>query len=146
MSRKIIELSLIGGTTLTILQVHKPKGRVRGLLNRLDKKVARELDNGFRPSEKIVAQAWSVIGQWTADTGWDDGKKHPVTLINFCADMIDRSPVNYPAGITDVMAEIVDYYTRAGKDPAASYWAADQAADKWEQLVSGTGQEGINGV
>lgn len=135
--RKLRELALIGGIPGMVCQFQTvKKGRFKNRLDRLLAVTVEALNKMSRPSLLDLANADADFDRFLQATGWKTDGRHVVTLISFAADMLDRTDSDMPAELGEILADLLDYFTRVKKDPPPCYWAGARAAEKWEQVVT----------
>lgn len=133
-TKKMMELA-------TVISIPKfttgdvPNGRLKGLYGKLEKVISNELERLPKMSTLNRIRVDALLEEFFKATGWQGREKHISTLASFCLEMLERSEFEYNPKITEVLVDIIDYFDRAGKAPAATFWAGGVAARKWAEIM-----------
>lgn len=136
-NKKMMELC----TVISIPQFTKCKvsnGRLKGLYDKLENVITKELEALPKMTTLNRIRVDALLEEFFKSTGWQGKPRHIATLASFCLEMLENSEFKYNQRITDVLNDIVDYFDRAGKAPAITYWAGGVAARKWSDIMEVT--------
>lgn len=133
--KNIAELAMVNAIPLTATN-NIPRGRVRGLLDRLQKISMRQLYALPDVSKSEYEQIIDRVAKW-GELTWGKKEVHAVTMCSFALGMIENSEFKYPARLVDTLVDIVDFYDRKGKAMGICMLSGGLAADKWKMVMEG---------
>ena len=111
-----------------------PPSRLKGLFERLQKHVDKDLRRRPRITEDELAVLRVKLDEFSQATGWNRNPKHIGTLLSFCLEIIERSEFKFNQGITEVINQIIAHL-EDGKDfHYPSCWGGEVAYNKWEDI------------
>jgi len=132
---KLAELSLV--QSLPKMMVSEVKGRVKGKLQTISKKIEKYWRKQRQATDAEIDNTLDSIERFQAATGWQRGKgKDIATLILFGQAILEDAEFEVPVGIIEALTDLILHF-ESHPDPKqrpkpACYWAADLAAEKWQ--------------
>ena len=134
--KRIADLALVRAVPDMILGMNSvPNGRMRGLLERLQRAVDKELARGPALADgqiKAIGEKMFAFGQVT---GWERKEKNMLTIINMLLALHEKERL--PDRISQILCNIHDHLERGGHAPAATYWSGARAAELWMEVRNG---------
>ena len=132
--RKIAELSLI--YMVPEFCNAKENSRLAGLQRKLQTVVLPNLTLLGNFTDTELHEITNKIALWGKETGWMDNKKHVATLVSFCLDMLENSPVQYDKKIEQTLIDLADHLENGKELYPLSCVSGQLAAEKWEKLYA----------
>jgi len=133
--RHFAELALLSAIYLINKDSLKNKDE-RSLYRDLDRTVKHNLGYLFNASKNDVQAAVDLVFEFGKQTGWLEQKKHPGTILSFCAAMIEQSPCTFSDSIMEALNKIVAYLEERNDLKPLCCWAGSLAAEQWEKLFN----------
>jgi len=138
---KLAELSLV--QSLPKMMVSEVKGRVKGKLQTISKKIEKYWRKQRQATDAEIDNTLKSIERFQEATGWQRGKgKDIATLILFGQAVLEDAEFEVPAGIieslTDLILHFENHPDHRQRPKPACYWAADLAATKWQKVKEDT--------
>ena len=132
---KIVELALIRGIPDMIIGTIN-EGRLKKLYKKLIKEIDIQLKTLTKPTGMDIYIIGNKLEKFGIDTGWNGKKKHVVTIISFCLDMIERSDSVFTKKTVFILNDLFDYFERINEFKYPSLWGGRCAAEKWVKIIS----------
>lgn len=132
--QKKAELTLI--YAVPILSHAEENSRLAGLQRKLQKAVIPLMRNMVGFNDYNLEIMIQNILRWGTETGWLNSNRHTSALISFCADMIEKSPFDYPDKILNILTDIADHLEQDKELETVNCMDGAIAAEKWEQLYT----------
>ena len=132
LKRKKAELTLLYAVP-QISDAH-PNSRLAGLQRKLQETIKPYLAQLDRFTDQDLHEINQGIFEWGKDTGWLDQKKCTGTLVSFCLDMLENSPIEYPYKIHQVLNQLAEHLENGKALYPLSCSAGQIATEKWRKI------------
>lgn len=132
LKRKKAELTLM--YCIPILSDADANSRLSGLLRRLQDRVRLDLNKLDRFTDRDLHEITERIFKWGQATGWLNSKKSIGTLVSFCLNMIEVSPIRYDEKIHRILIDLAEHLEKGKLLYPLSCRAGQIATEKWEQV------------
>jgi hypothetical protein len=132
LKRKKAELALL--YSIPILSNAKENSRLAGLLRRLQQQVLPYLQQLDKFTDQDLREITEQIFEWGKATGWLETNKSTGTLVSFCLNMIEESPIRYDEKIHRTLRNLAEHLEQGKALYPLSCTAGQIAAEKWERL------------
>lgn len=134
---ELAEFSLV--RTLPNIIVSEVKGRAKGKLEAVGKKIDKYWEGKRLATNKEIETAQAAIKQLQDITGWKPGNgKDIATLILFGQAVLEDADFEAPPGVFKALRDLIlhfeDHPDPKKRPKPACYWAADLAAEKWQKI------------
>jgi len=139
MTKKELERAVELGLCRAIADMasnQKPEGRVKGMLERIQKLVDKELVGIpiITKSEKL-----HVLNKYDAfakKAGWTGKNKYKdiTTYLSFVLALLEDSKHQHSSKLTETIVKLFDHFERAGKARQPNMWSGALAAEKWNSV------------
>ncbi len=106
-------------------------GRLNRLIKQAVKEAIKEAGKLQLPPLSENNKILDMFEELKEETGWDKGARHPLTFVNFCLMILED--YNYRK-LCGILIEIMVFFERGNNAPAACFWAAPLAFDKWDNI------------
>ncbi len=129
-NKKRAELALLISLPETIKGITKP-GRLRNLVSEIAKEAERIYNTTFeqaRPSETL--RIGVCLEKFNNSVKWEERPRHILSYVSAISFFIEGRGYTK---INKLIIDIVDYYERVGKAPAACFWSAKDAKRMWDE-------------
>ena len=129
-NKKRAELALLISLPQTIKGITKP-GRLRNLVSEIAKEAERIYNTTFEQASKgEVAQIGLCLEKFNNEIKWSERPRHILSYVSAISFFIEGRGYKK---INKLVTEIVDYYERVGKAPAACFWSGVDAKKMWDE-------------
>jgi len=135
LKRKKAELVLL--YAIPILSDAEENSRLAGLQRRLQKEVLPHLKKLDRFSNQDMHEINKNVFAWSRSTGWLESERRTGTVVSFCLDMIENSPIKYDDKIHKTLNDLAEHLEKGKLLYPLSCAAGKIAMEKWEQIYKG---------
>lgn len=130
--RKVAELALL--YSMPDFCDAKENSRLAGLQRQLQKATAPNLNliRGF--TDKEFREILHKIIQWSKDVGWARSPEHIGTLVSFCLDMVENSPIPHNKKIVEILVKLAEHLENGKELYPKSCIDGQAAANRWAKV------------
>jgi hypothetical protein len=131
--RQLSELSLIIAAYI-VKEGRYKTATERSLYKAMNKAAEKDLHAMWKATDSDIKAATDLVFSFGKNAGWMNEKKHPVTILSFISDMIERSPHTFSPAVLESINTLIGYLENRDGINALCCFGGRSAADKWEAM------------